>query len=393
MRRWRFLVVTEVALALVLLVGAGLLLQSFWRLLTVNPGFRTDRLLTLRIWLPQHRYGEGWRVAGFYREALRRIEQLPGVQAASVVNFLPLSRWGDQAKLTIPGHEEQATVQYRVVDAGYWRTMGIALEAGRLLEERDRGMVVVSQSMARRWWGSENPIGRRLKLEFPDTNTPWRPLSRPGWLEVAGVVGDVRDEGLDTAPLPLVYLPYWEHPSPLMILVARTAADAAGLEPAVRREIAAVDKDQAVSEVRTMEQVITESVAPRRLAVVLLGAFAGLALVLAAVGVYGVMSWVVERRRQEIGIRVALGARRGDVVWLVVRQSLRLAGLGIVIGLVGAWGVTRLLGGLLYGVGATDARTFVAVAVVLGAVAATAAWVPARRAAGVDPISALRHDR
>jgi putative ABC transport system permease protein len=397
----RALVVSELALSMVLLAGAGLLLKSFGRLLQHDPGFRPDHVLTMQLWLPQTKYPDGPRVATFYREVLRRASALPGVESASTVNFRPLLGWGDVTEFAVEGRppagpSDVPFAHYRVAGPGYFRTMRIPLLEGRDLSETDgpraAGVVVVNQALARRYWPNEDPIGKRLRVNFGKSDAPWKPLGDAQWLTVVGVAGEVKDLLLSDKPRPEFYLSYLQYPSPLMFLVARTGADPASLAAAIEKEVHAVDPTQPVSEVKTMTQAVEEAAARPRFNLVLLGAFAALAVVLAAVGVYGVMAYSVSQRTHEIGVRMALGARQSDVLALVLRQGGTLTALGIALGLGSSLVVTRVMQGLLFEVSATDPMNFAAVALLLAAIALAACYLPARRAARVDPMIALRQE-
>jgi putative ABC transport system permease protein len=388
------LVVAEVAVSLVLLIGAGLLINSFLRLRSVDPGFRADNLLTMRIVLPELKYPDQARRAAFYAEALRRIEALPGVESAAVTNWIPLVRQGDSNSFTVegqpdPGPGRSPSVATRVVSPRYFDTMGIQLLRGRQFGEQDRAdsppVVIVSEAMARRSWPGEDPVGKRMKMGGYNSDAPW--------MEVVALVKDVRQFELTAEPKPQIYLHY-EQPAFFRPsnLVVRTEADPLGLAATVRKTVWEIDKDQPVSNISTMEDVLSESISRQRFSMLLLGIFAGVALVLAAVGIYGVMSYSVAQRTHEIGIRMALGAQAADVLKLTVGQGLRLVLVGVAVGLAAAFALTRLMASLLYGVSATDPATLVTISLVLISVALLASYVPARRATKVDPLTALRYE-
>ena len=391
------LVVAEVAISLVLLVGAGLLINSFLRLRSVDPGFRTDNLLTMSVVLPQQKYPDQARRTAFYTDMLRRVEALPGVHSAGVTNWIPLVMQGDSIGVTIegqpvpvPGQGKPPVLVTRVVSPGYFGTMGIQLLEGRVFEEgKDRVdspcVIVIGEAVARRYWPGESALGKRI--------APGRVESDEDWCQVVGVVKDVRQRELASEPIPLAYFTYEQAGffAP-RYLVVKTAADPQALAGTVRKTVWEVDKDQPVSNVNTMEGVLSESIARQRFSTLLLGIFAGLAMILAAVGIYGVMSYSMAQRTREIGIRMALGAQKRDVLMLAVGQGLKLVAIGVALGLVGAFALTRVMTSLLYGVSATDPATLVTISLVLVAVALLASYIPARRAAKVDPLIALRYE-
>ncbi len=381
-------VVVEVALALVLLVGAGLLVRSFVALLHVDPGFDPSRTVTMRVGLPQSRYNDTQRVQ-FFQRLFEKVNALPGVQGAGGVSFLPLTGLGSATRLDIVGRPpaplgEEAIVNVRVVANGYFKAMGVPLTRGRLFNENDpadsRDKVIVNESLARQYFPNENPIGKRIRITWNDTRDD----------EIIGVVGDVRLTALGTEPKATNYWPYARFPYPGMTLAVRTLADAASTSNAIVRLVREQDPDLAVADIRSMEDVVSASVAQQRLTMLLLTIFAIAALLLAAVGIYGVIGYTVTQRTQEIGIRMALGARQEDVLRMVVGQAMTLAAAGILIGGLGALGLTRLMTNLLFGIRPSDPVTFVAVAGVLAGVAAVASYVPGRRATRVDPVIALR---
>jgi len=383
------LVVAEVASALVLLVGAGLLIKSFMRLQEVETGMRPENVLTLAISLPEAKYTKPEMAAEFYGRVLDRVKALPGVEAAAVINVLPLLRTGYNGDVEIEGQSYPAGLlplaEYRVVSPDYFRALGIPLLRGRFLDERDRkdapGVVLVNQTFVNKYLNGQDPLGKRI-----------RPGS--GWLQIAGVVGDVKQSGLVRPVMPEIFRPYEQAPSytQSMTLVVRGAQDPTALVPAIQREVLAVDPNLPVYNVQTMETVITKSVSERRMNMLLLTIFAGVAMLLSMVGIYSVMSYTVTQSTREIGIRMALGAQPRDVLKLVVGQGLVLALVGILVGILGAFGLTRLMASLLYGVKATDPWTFAGVSALLLMVALLACYVPARRATRVDPMIALRYE-
>ncbi|HVG22311.1 MAG TPA: ABC transporter permease [Blastocatellia bacterium] len=390
------LVISEVALALVLLIGAGLLINSFLRLRSVDAGFNAANLLTMKVVLPRLKYPDPVKRTAFYDEMLRRIQSLPGVQSAGVITNLPLTFRGNNAGVTIEGRPEPAPderpiVITRAISPDYFRTMNIPLLKGREFSPHDTpdavGVVVIGETTARQFWPGEDAIGKRIKLGPFNSDEPW--------LSVVGVAKDVRQFELDIDPKPQVYFPYSQMTYTFLAprdLVVRTAGDPLSLASAVRGEVWAVDKDQPVSNISTMEQILSNSVARQRFNMLLLAIFAGVALLLAAVGIYGVISYSVTQRTHEIGIRMALGATSSDVLKLVVWQGLKLVSVGVVIGLSSAFVLTRLMQSLLFGVSATDPVTFASISAALVAVAMLASYIPARKATKVDPMVALRYE-
>ena len=384
------LIVSEVALSLMLLVGAGLLINSFVRLLQTDAGFNPKGVLALDIPLSRTKYPKPEQQAAAFQQLVGRMKSIPGVRDASVVSNVPMTDYDIELSFQVEDREpykpgEEATTDYTVAGSDYFRTMNIALQRGRVFTDQDTSstpdVMVVSNAFAQRYFGGEEPLGRRIVFDGPNKSPR----------EIVGVVADIRRNGLDTAVEPEVYVSYLQKPERRMNVVMHTdALDTAQLTQAARAEVKAFDPNQAIWRSHTLEQLLGTSVAPRRFNMMLLAVFAGVALVLAAVGLYGVMSYAVSWRTQEIGIRMALGARRTDVLSLVVRQGMTMALLGLAIGLVGAFGLSRLLRGLLYGVSPTDPLTFAGVSIVLMVVSVLACLVPARRATKVDPIVALR---
>jgi putative ABC transport system permease protein len=388
------LVVAEVAMTLVLLVGAGLLVKTVGRLQGVDPGFDPQNAVSMNVWLPAATYPNGESRMAFFDRLLERVAALPGVEAAGVTNVLPSGSNFDRFAVEAEGQPrppgEGAEVDRYVVSQGYLRAMRIPVLRGRALTERDGPdappVVLVNETLARSLWPGEDAVGKRVRS--PQTAAG---EERP-WLTVVGVVGDVRQYGLDRPATRQVYFPYAQSPRSAMTLVVRAPAESSGLVAAVRREVLAVDPNQAVFDVATLEQVLADSIALRRLATILLGLFTAVALALAAVGVYGVVAYTAAQRTHEIGIRMALGARPEDVLRLVVGQGMRLAIAGIVVGLVAARVLSGLLESLLFEVRAADPAIYAAGAAIAAAVAAAACAAPAARAARVDPMVALRHE-
>jgi putative ABC transport system permease protein len=386
------LIVSEFALTLVLLIGAGLLIKSFQRLSDVNPGFEPANLLTLELSLPASRYTDGNKVADFYEQVLPRIESLPGVQSVGVVTVLPLSGNDNSSFVTIEGHPplppgEALRAGYRVISPNYFSAMGIPLKRGRLLtpaDNRDAARVVlINEAMAQRFFQpGEDPIGKRIRTGGGDSP----------WLSVAGIVADVKHNGLDRDARPEIYASYLQSPKRSMTLVVRSQTDPLKLVGPVRDQVRLVDKDQPIGNIRSMEQLLAESVAPRRFSMLLLSIFAVVAMLLAAVGIYGVMNYSVARRTHEIGIRMALGARSMDVLRLIVGQGMMLAAVGLGIGLLAGVVVTRLMSSLLFEVSTIDPAIFLAASVLLAGAALLASYIPARRASRVDPMIAMRYE-
>ncbi|HEV2915194.1 MAG TPA: ABC transporter permease [Pyrinomonadaceae bacterium] len=387
------LVVSEVALSLVLLVGAGLLIRSFLQLQTVNPGFDPHNVLTASIALPSAKYAEERQQAEFFNQLLERAAAQPGVQTVGITSLLPLSGQIAQNVFNIEGRPplppgERLTAHARVISPEYLRALGIPLLKGRNFSSQDTSnapkVLIINETLARRYFPGEDPIGKRVTPTIAENFTA----------EIIGIVGDVRHMTLDTEVTPEFYVSHLQLPQPYMTIVARAAesSNAASLTAGLRSAVQQVDADQPLSDVRTMEQVLADSTARRRFNTLLLGLFASLALVLAAVGIFGVMSYSVTQRTHEIGIRMALGARESDVLRMIVGQGMILAVIGLAVGLAAAFGLTRLMSSLLYGVSATDPLTFAGVSLLLAAVALVASYIPARRATKVDPMVALRYE-
>lgn len=388
------LVMAEVAVSLVLLIGAGLLINSFLRLRNVDPGFRADNLLTMRVALPQPKYSEFERRTAFYSELVQRVEAIAGVRSAAVTTNLPLYRQGNSIGISIEGQPppppgQENIVVTRIISPAYFDTMSIPLLSGRAFTDQDTAtrprVAVISETMARRYWPGEDPIGKRIgtgRIERPED-----------WTQVVGVVKDVRQFELTADPKPQMYLPYTQRGFfDSRDLVVKTDVDPASLAATVRRTVWEIDKDQPVSNIRTMEEILLDSIARQRFSMLLLAIFAAVALILAAVGIYGVMSYSVAQRTHEIGIRMALGAQTGSVLKLAVGYGLKLVIAGVAIGLIAAFALTRVMSTLLFGVTATDPATFTLISLLLVCVAAVASYIPARRATKVDPIIALRYE-
>ncbi|PYR75660.1 MAG: ABC transporter permease, partial [Acidobacteria bacterium] len=381
-------VVVETALALVLLVGAGLLVRSFMTLLHVEPGFDPSHTVTMKITLPASKYDTSVQ---FFDQLYARIDALPGVQAAGGISFLPLNGLGAATSFEIvgrpkPPYGEEPVADVRVVTHDYFKAMGMPLLSGRLFDSRDIGdqrhHVIISATMARKYWPNEDPLGKRVIISWNDTDPD----------EIIGVVGDVRQTSLEVESRATTYWPPARFAYPWNSVVIRTATDPMRMVPEVATIVRQFDPTIAVADVRPMTEVLSISVAERRFTMLLLSTFAGLALLLAAIGIYGVISYAVTQRTQEIGIRMALGAQRAAVLKMVVGQAMTLAGVGIVIGGAGAFALTRLIQKLLFGVQPSDPITFGGVALLLATVAAAASLVPGLRATRVDPVIALRSE-
>jgi putative ABC transport system permease protein len=386
-RRLRgLLVVSEVALAFVLLIGAGLLIRSFARLTEVNPGIDPHGVLTTYILLPDAKYSGGGRTA-FFQQMLERVRALPGVEAAAVTNSVPLSGSHRSTDFGIEGRpsptQETFNAGIRIISPDYFRTFRIPLVEGRLLAESDGAeappVVVINESLARIYFANEDPLGKRIGY-------------KGAYRSIVGVVRDVKHSALDEEAKPEFYLTIAQLPQTSMSMVARTSVDPMQMLALIREQVWAVDKDQPVTNIETMARLMAKSVAPRRFNLLLLGVFALVGLALACVGLYGVMSYTVTQRTREIGVRMAMGAQTGDVLRLVIREGMKLAFIGALLGLGGALTLTRLMRSLLFGVSATDPLTFIVIAAVLTLVALLACWVPARRAASMDPLVSLRAD-
>jgi len=387
------LVVSEIALALVLLAGAGLMLKSFLRIRAVNPGFHAKNVLTMAVELPESTYQTAAQMRAFHQRTLEKLASLPGVLVAGAVNWLPLGQWWVKGDFRLEGGvHSHYNVLKPAVSPGYFQTIGIRMRSGRDFTERDiataPGVVIVSQLVAKRFWPGEDPIGRRISME--DDPKP------EDWLTIVGVVDDVRQLGLTDQPEPAIYQPYLQVTRTFflghMTFAVRTASNPQSMATAVRGVLRSLDKNQPVQSISTMEDVVTATTTEPRFQTRLLAVFATLALVLAAIGVYGVLAYSVSERTHEIGIRIALGAGTGNVMGMVFRNSLTLAAAGVSLGTAGALVVTRVLEKYLFDVKPTDPATFAVVALLLAGIALLAGCIPARRATKVDPVVALRFE-
>ncbi len=382
---------SEIAISLVLLIGAGLLIRSFLVLRGSNLGFRMDHTVTARVSIPQDKYKEDSQVVSFYDQLLKSVRDIPGVEAAGTVSFLPLTGQNFDNSFDIVGRPVRAASKkeyalVRFADPQYFSILGLSVLRGRGIEDRDRGgsarVVVISESMARRFWPQGTPLGEHLIVYMGLNQSPW---------EVVGVVSDVR-HSISAEPAPTMYLPYAQYAYRFMVLTVRTHADPKTIVQSIRGAAVNIDSDQPLSQVRTLDELMARVLVPWRFSMTLLGGFAALALVLAAAGIYGVISYTVGQRTGEIGIRMTLGAQPSDVMRMILRQGMGVVLAGIAVGLGGAFYLTRFMVSQLYGVRPTDLVTFITIPVVLAAVALAACYFPARRATKVDPIVALRYE-
>jgi len=385
-------VMAEIALALILLVGSGLLVRSFRRLQSVDPGFNAKNVLTMRISLPGRKYDTDRKRIDFFRHAIEGMKSLPGVEAAGAVNFLPFA--GPHAGTTVeiegrpkPPPGQDLKTGSCVTDINYFSAMQLPLQRGRLFTEREatemRHVVVVNEAFARKNLPGEDPLGKRVTIYMKEDNVP---------CEIIGVVGDSKHMSLDSETEPMAYWPHPELAYSFMTLVIRTTGDPAAIASSARQVIQTLDPEQPVADVQTMERLLADSISRARFSTLLLTVFGIVAMILAAVGIYGVMSYSVTQRTHEIGIRMALGAQGRDVLALVVREGLILTVCGLAIGLAGAFALTRIMSSLLFNVSATDPLTFAAIPLVLASVALFACSLPALRASKVDPMIALRYE-
>jgi putative ABC transport system permease protein len=370
------------------------LIRSFLRLQAVSPGFNSENVLTMQLDLNGPNYKKGSQVIAFHDQLLENIKRLPGVQHASTRSFVPIASDASFAYLLFhiegrqPDAAEGSVAFYNAISPDYFQTMMIPLRKGRSFSDRDvrdsQNVAIVNETLVRRYFGNEDALGKRITLEDHPKETDW--------ITVVGVVGDTKPRELHSEAVAEIYMPFDQQPELGMALMIRSTRIDAGVATAVRSEVLALDKNQPVYSIRKLDSVLSESVATPRFRTLLLGVFAGVALILAAVGIYGVISYAVSQRTQEIGIRMALGAQAADVLKLVVKGGMTLALIGVALGLAGAFALTRLMTTLLFGVKPTDAATFATVSIGLIVVALFACFIPARRATKVDPLVALRYE-
>jgi putative ABC transport system permease protein len=399
-RTHRALMVFEVALALLLMIGSGLLIRSFVRLTDVNPGVQTDHVITAAISLPSNKYANPPQIGQFWQQFLDKVQTMPGVKAAGVTMSLPPNLVAITNPFTVEGQGYDRNRQLQLaeemtVSPDYFRSLGIPLMKGRFFStsdrvERDKDLmiVIINQTMAKQYFRDKDPIGRRIQTGDPDPSAPWE--------TIVGVVGDVKYSGLDSPPGPTLYVPYnengWVMWSREMYLVVRSSGNAPEIVPAIRSQLASMDSTLPLAQIRTMDQLLDESLVQQRFRTWLVSGFAALALLLSAIGIYALISYSVSQRTREIGVRIALGAQRSNVLGMVLREGLQLLALGLLLGLVGALLATRVMRSLLYSTSAVDALSFIATTFTLTAVALLACYIPARRATKVDPMVALRYE-
>jgi putative ABC transport system permease protein len=384
--------VAQISMSLVLLAGGGLLLESFVKLSSVDPGFNPRNLLTFRVTLPSVKYSKPNEYISFFQQLLDQLRTLPGVRAATIDNSFPLTGMTPGTDFDIAGKPapppgQERVTEVRLIGSDYFRTMGIPLLRGRTFSDREESVeshvVIISESLARQYFPGEDPLGQRVRIYMKDQND---------FCEIIGVVGDVKRQGLDTVAQGASYWPHAELPFSSMMLAVRADGDPLAKLAAIRGIVQRMDPDLPLSDIATMDQAVADSVARQHFSAVLVAIFAGIALFLAAIGIYGVVAHAVSLRTREFGIRMALGAERGDVWSLVVRQGMLLGGVGVTFGVIGAWLLTPLIRGLLFGVGTHDPGTIAGVAAFLMVVVLAACWIPAHRATHVDPIVALRYE-
>ncbi len=396
-RGGRVLMAAELGIAVVLLTGAALLMESFWRLQHVDPGFRSDHLLTMQVWLPKTKYATAGEIRRFYDQTIRAVSTVPGVVGASAISYRPFLNMGNGTAVEIEGRPvppagEHPAIEYRVVTPGFVRVLGQPIVAGRDFTEHDDagadGVAIVNETLARRYWPDGDAIGRRLRPAFRRSAVPWEMDASPRWLTVVGLVRDIKGLAPNERDQSQLYVSSSQFPFSYMFLVIRTATVPLVLVSAVQERIRGIDPNQPVSDVRTMDEAVSASLP--RFNVEILSVFALIAIVLAGVGVYGVSAYAVHQRTQEIGIRMALGARSRDVLAMIMQDALAAGGVGAGAGLIAALALTRTLAGLLYGVAPTDPAAYAGAVCLLLLIVLIASYVPARRAAQLDPSVTLR---
>ncbi|HKV27760.1 MAG TPA: ABC transporter permease [Candidatus Acidoferrales bacterium] len=396
------LAIVEVGLSLVLLIGAGTLIRSLDGLLNSNPGFNPKNVLSMHIWLPESHHPGGAQTREFFQQIIERMRAVPGVNSASAINFLPLTSWTDYANFDIAGRpspppRQEFVAHYRVIDSQYFRTMEVSLIRGRSFTDEDnqnaQGVAIVNQALAGQYWPNQNVVGQRVRIHLQESRSvPWRPAASDAWLTIVGIVADTSERKPGGQSTGLLYLPYLQIPSRMMRIVLRTSGPPDLLASAARQAVQSIDQNQPVTEVQSMERLVSQSISSESLNATLLTFFAALALILAAIGIYGVISYGVEQRTHEIGIRLALGAQPRDVVHLIVRQGIQLALVGIVIGFAAAFGLIRWLSQAMFGIKSIDPGSSAIAVALLFSVAFLACYIPARRATRVDPVQALRYE-
>lgn len=394
------LAVVEVALSLILLIGAGTLIRSFRAILNQDMGFNVKNVLSFQVWLPTSRYATPIQASHFFEQAMQRMRHLPGVESAGAANFLPLTGWTDITGFTIDGRpapppKEEFVAHYRVIDEHFFQTLQIPLLSGRYFTQSDTpnslSVAIINQALKDRYWPNSNPIGDRVHFSQSSSAPYWPAIGNQSFT-IVGIVGDLKDHRFGNAKQGKLYLPYMQAPSRIMRIVLRTTVPPVSMADAARQVIFSLDKSQPVTDMDTMEQLLSASVITQALNAKLLASFALLALVLAAIGIYGVISCGVQQRTHEIGVRIALGAQSRDVVRLIVGRSAVLTLIGVLLGVGGAYVLTTALAGFLFGIKSVDIPSSVIAVLILGIVALSASYIPARRAARVDPLTCLRHE-
>jgi len=394
------LVVVEVALSLVLLIGAGTLIRSFRAIMNESLGFNPQNVLSFQVWLPDSKYPAPIQASNFFDQAMQRMRHLPGVESVGAINFLPLTGWSDFTSFVIEGRpapppKTEFVAHYRVIDDHYFQTMQIPLLSGRYFSDSDTpnslSVAIINQALKQRYWPNENPLGERVHLSQSNSAPYWPAVGNQSFM-IVGIVSDLKDHRFGNVKQGELYLSYMQAPSRIMRIALRTTVPPASMAEPARQVVFSLDKNQPVTDVATMEELLSASVITQALNAKLLTSFAALALVLAAIGIYGVISCGVQQRTHEIGVRIALGAQSRDVIRLIVLRGARLTLIGMVLGIGGAYALTTVLAGFLFGVKSVDIPSSVVALLILGGVALAASYVPARRATRVDPLTCLRHE-